>query len=76
MGGALFGLKPSRLFYIMGLILCAMPCRIKLTTRLNAAPLSGISGGETYENGEADSPIMAARRTALDNKIDYRITMI
>jgi hypothetical protein len=34
----------------------------------------GLPGGETNEKGEADSPIKAARRTALDNKIDYRIT--
>ena len=75
-GGALFGLKPSHLFYIMGLILCAMPCRIYPETRLNAAPLSGIPGGETNEKGNADSPIKAARRDSLDNKRDYHITMI
>jgi hypothetical protein len=36
----------------------------------------GLPDGETEKNGEADSPIKAARLTALDNKRDYLITMI
>jgi len=36
----------------------------------------GLTDGETEKNGEADSPIKAARLTALDNKRDYPITMI
>jgi hypothetical protein len=36
----------------------------------------GLPGGETNEKGEAVSPIKAARRTALDNKRDYRRTII
>ena len=66
-GGRTVRAKALTPFYIMGLILCAMPCCIKLTTRLNAAPLSGIPGGETNEKGEADSPIKAARRNAPGN---------
>ena len=54
-GGALFGLKPSHLFFIMGLILCAMPCRIKPETRLNAAHKVGIPSEQTNEKGEAMS---------------------
>jgi len=49
-GGALFGLKPSRLFSNMGHLFCAMPCRIKPIMRLNAAHKMGIPFGETKKS--------------------------
>jgi len=36
----------------------------------------GLPGGETYEKGEAVSPITAARRTALDRTKNYHTTII
>jgi hypothetical protein len=46
-GGAQFGLKPSRLFYNMERLVCAMPYRIKPETRLNTVHIVGIPSEQT-----------------------------